>query len=66
MAGMKNFSGVLRILNWWAYLKNNPYNAYAHDMQTPRDLVAGYAPKLSVAQVQWGMSYLAHGRTVWA
>lgn len=64
IAGMKNFSGVLRILNWWAYLKNKPYNAYAHDMQTPWDLVAQYVPTLHVAQVQWGMGYLAHGQTL--
>ena len=64
IAGMKNFSGVLRILNWWAYLKNKPYNAHAHDMEAPWDLVKAYVPTLSISQVQYGMGYLAHGQTV--
>jgi arsenite methyltransferase len=61
IAGMKNFSGVLRVLNWWAYLKNQPYNAHAHDMESPWDKVLLYAPGLHVTQTQWGMGYLAHG-----
>jgi arsenite methyltransferase len=63
LAGMKNFSGVLRVLNWWAYMKNRPYNAYAHDMDSPWDKVLAYAPSLQVTQTQWGMGYLAHGQT---
>jgi arsenite methyltransferase len=62
LAGMKNFSGVLRVLNWWAYMKNQPYNAYAHDMETPWDKILAHAPGLHVTQTQWGMGYLAHGK----
>jgi arsenite methyltransferase len=61
LAGMKNFSGVLRVLNWWAYMKNQPYNAYAHDMNTPWDKLQPYVQDLHVTQTQWGMGYLAHG-----
>jgi arsenite methyltransferase len=62
LAGMKNFSGVLRILNWLAYIKNQPYNAYAHDMEAPWDKVLAHVPSLYVTQTQWGMGYLAHGK----
>jgi arsenite methyltransferase len=62
LAGMKNFSGVLRVLNWWAYMKNQPYNAYAHDMDAPWDKVLVHAPGLHVMQTQWGMGYLANGK----
>jgi arsenite methyltransferase len=62
LAGMKKFSGALRVLNWWAYLKNQPYNAYAHDMDKPWDKVLAYAPGLQITQTQWGMGYLAHGQ----
>jgi arsenite methyltransferase len=61
IAGMKNFSGALRVLNWWAYLKNRPYNAYAHDMDAPWDKIAAYAPDLSISPTQWGMGFIAHG-----
>jgi arsenite methyltransferase len=63
LAGMKNFYGMLRVLNWWAYMKNQPYNAYAHDMDAPWDKVLAYAPDLQVMQTQWGMGYIAHGQT---
>lgn len=62
LAGMKNFSGVLSVLNWWAYLKNKPYNAYAHDMDAPWDKVLPHVPSLQVTQTQWGLGYLAHGQ----
>jgi arsenite methyltransferase len=61
LAGMKNFSGALRVLNWWAYLKNEPYNAHAHDMNTPWDKILAYSPSLQVTQTQLGLGYLAHG-----
>jgi arsenite methyltransferase len=63
MAGMKNFSGLLRWLNWLAFVKNAPYNALASDMETPWDKVQHYAPQLVVEPTQWGMGYIAHGRT---
>jgi arsenite methyltransferase len=61
IAGMKNFSGALSVLNWWAYLKNKPYNAYAHDMNSPWDKILPYVPSLKVIPTQWGLGYLAHG-----
>lgn len=63
LAGMKNFSGVFRVFNWWAQMKNRPYNAYSHAMDTPWDKVLLHAPGLQVMQTQWGMGYLAHGQT---
>jgi arsenite methyltransferase len=62
LAGMKNFSGALRLLNWLAYIKNAAYNALAHDMETPWDKVQRYVPNLVVEPTQWGMGYVAHGR----
>ena len=62
LAGMKNFTGLLRVLNWWAQMKNQPYNAFAHDMDSPWDKVLAYVPGLQVMQTQWGMGYVAHGQ----
>jgi arsenite methyltransferase len=63
LAGMKNFDGVLRCLNWIAYMKNAAYNALARDMETPWDKIKLYAPDLQVETTQLGMGYIAHGRT---
>jgi arsenite methyltransferase len=62
VAGMKKFSGLLSILNWWAYKKNQPYNAYAHDMDAPWDKILAYVPDLNIIATQLGMGYIAHGQ----
>ncbi len=61
MAGMKSFTGALRLLNWLAFIKNNAYNALANDMDTPWDKVQAYVPDLVVEPTQWGMGFIAHG-----
>ena len=63
VAGMKFFPWWTGPLNLLAWLKNRPYNARAADLWHPWDLLEPHCAAFDRSSTQWGMGYIAQGRT---
>jgi len=61
VAGMKFFPWWLAPLNLLAWLKNRPYNVYAHELNEPWSLLAPRLDQFEWESTQWGMGYLGSG-----
>lgn len=63
MAGMKLFPWWAGPLNLYALAKNWGWNGSVAGMRSPWDIVQRHVPDLEVESTQFGMGYIARGRT---